>query len=145
MTDNKTVCLTLEEIQAAHEDAKTEAAKTLPQLLAEEAAARAEYEANTTAYSVNEVRIIKGEATQRECPVSIADARRAFDAAIMSAGLTPFDWKEPFTAPAVPLAILITTVRAMEFFQGTRPEVTANTVRPGADATFTVKARGYIG
>lgn len=141
--NNATVFLTLEQIEAAHADAKTEAArtatpKTLAELLADETAARLKWEAETVAFNVTETTVDGGGVHQRTRAVTIAEARRVFDESAQSAGLKPEQWKEAF-AVTVPLSRLLLVFNSLSHFHGGYPTAEAN-----GDA-FTVTTKGYAG
>lgn len=108
-------------------------------ITAAEVKSRLEWEARTTAFTVNEIHMnAAGNPYYETVPVTVADARAVFDAALTEAGIAPGEWKSAFRLSAVPLSSLILTARAIEFFHGAPPVVARN-----ADETFTMITAGY--
>lgn len=141
--NNATVFLTVEQIEAAHAEAKTEAArtapKTLPELLAEEHTARLKWEAETVAFGLSEIVCDAGGPHQRTRPVTVAEARRVFDEASEAAGVKPENWKDGFAVAQVPLPRLLLVFNSLAYFHGGYPAVESN------GDTFTVTTKGYAG
>lgn len=108
-------------------------------VIAAENKARREWESRTTAFTVNEIHLnAAGVPYYETVPVTIADARAVFDAALAETGTAPGAWKSGFRLHTVPLSRLILTARAIEFFHGAPPVVARN-----ADETFTMYTSGY--
>lgn len=102
-----------------------------------------EWEAKTVAFTVNEIHInAAGVPYYETVPVTVADARAVFDAAQAAAGVDY--WKNGFRVNDVPLARLILTARALEFFHGAPPVCAQNkNTDATGQATFTLYTAGY--